>query len=196
MINHGAEVNFTFYKLFKISLFKLIFVFRYTTKIDVESMDEALMRQELESLELNSNEELNLDYEMLNHVVLPRHLPQTKRTDLFEIEMNFLLRFADMIEDQEEWIPSLTVNMFIDLKCLIYADFSPDIIFELINELKPGGTFAMFLNGQNCMFIIYMPFTEDNKQPDASTTVIVATFPASLGGKYIYRTFGGLEVKC
>lgn len=158
-------------------------------------MSEAFLRQSLENLTLEPNEDLNLENDLLDHVLLPRLLPQTKRNNLHDLELDLLSRMAELVEVQDEWIPAPTVKMFENLYH-VQAECQPETIFEQINDLKPGGTFALFVKGQNCVFVVYMPLTDDNDQPepDDLTTVIVATFPGSMDPKDIYKNFGDFEV--
>lgn len=158
-----------------------------------DEMSEASLRQSLENLSLEPNEDLNLENDLLDHVLLPRLLPQTKGNNLHDLELDLLLRMVELVEVQDEWIPAPTVKMFQNLY-LVQAECQPEMIFEQINDLKPGGTFALFVKGQNCVFVVHMPLTDDNEQPDDLTTVIVATFPGSMDPKDINKNFGDFEV--
>lgn len=148
--------------------------------------------QSLENLTLDPDEDLNLENDLLHHVFLPRFLPQRKQNNLNELEIDLLSRMVELVEVKEEFIPKPTVNMFINFYN-IQADCQPATICNQINRLKPGDTFAMFVSGQNCMFVIYMP-TNNQEEPDESATVIVATYPGNLDFKDIYRNIGDFEV--
>lgn len=158
-----------------------------------DEMSEAAMRQSLENVALEPNDDLDLENDLLNHVLLPRFLPQTKQNNLYDLELDLLSRMVELIETQDEWIPNSTVKMFTNVY-RVQAECQPETIFNQINNIKPGGTFALFVRGQNCVFVIYMPSTDDNKQPDDSTTVIVATFPGNLDPKDINKNIGDFEV--
>lgn len=141
-------------------------------------------------INLESDNEINLEIDLINHVVLPRYLPQV--TQSYEHELQLLQRMVELIEVQDEWIPKETIEvlrnmMDIQVNCL------PVTISEQINALTPGKTFAMYVKNQNCMFVIYMPANEIEK-PNEATTVIVATFPSDVDPKFINRTIDDFEV--
>lgn len=156
-----------------------------------ETSSELGIEQPLNQLVLSSNEDLNLEYELLNHVLLPRFLPQTKRSDLYEQELELLSRMFEIIRLQNEWIPSQTIDMFQKFNH-IQSDCFPETIFKYINELTPNNLFAMYLKEQNCVFSIYM--LDDDKEISESTTVIVATFPGNLDATSINKDIGDFEV--
>lgn len=147
----------------------------------------------LENLTLDPDEDENLENGLLHHVLLPRFLPHQKQNILYDMEMELLSRMVDLVDVKEDWIPKPTVEMFKSFYN-VQADCQPATISGQINRLQPGDTFAMFVNNQNCMFVIYMPSTDDNIEPGDSTTVIVATSPGNLNSNGIYSNIGDLEV--
>lgn len=170
------------------------FYLHFSDGIMLEKLaSELSIEQSLDDLALDPNQDQNLEHELLNHVLLPRYLPQIKQGDLYEHELELLSRMVDVVAVQDEWIPINTVDMLCNLY-RVHADCLPETIFKHINALKPGKTFAMFIKGQNCMLVIYMPPTKNNEQPNESTSVILSTFPGNLNPKDINRNTGDFEV--
>lgn len=157
-----------------------------------DETDEPSIGQSLSNLSLDPSDEKDLENDLLNHVLLPRFLPHTKHTESYEHELELLQRMVELIEVQDEWIPTSTIEMLRNLN-YIQADCLPETIFEQINALTPGNTFAMFVKCQNCVFVIYMPPT-DIKKPNETTTVILATFPGNFDPKIINKTIDDFEV--
>lgn len=153
---------------------------------------ELSIRQSLMNLSLESIYETNLENDLLIHVLLPRSLPQYKRDKSYEHGLELMQRMVGLIELQGERIPQATIEM---LRNMLYvqADYLPETICEQINALTPGKTFAMFVNSQNCVFVIYMPANEC-EEPNEATTVIVATFFSNVDRKRINRTMNDFEV--
>lgn len=142
------------------------------------------------------DEEKNLEAELLNHVLLPRFLPQMKHNESYEHELELLQRMVDVVELHDEWIPEQTIDTLRHMS-LIQTDCSAETIYERINSLTPGKTFAMFVKDQNCMFVIYMPANDSTEMTDGTKMkwVIVATFPGNFDCKDINRTIGDYEVQ-
>lgn len=156
-------------------------------------MSAPSMAQSLSNLNLEQEDEKDLENHLLNHVFLPRFLPQTKHNESYEHELVLIQRMVELIDVQDEWIPTATIEMLRNLKN-IQEECLPEHIFEQINALTPGKTFAMFVMSQNCMFVIHMPSNDARKEPNETTTVIVATFPGNFDPKIINTTIGDYEV--
>lgn len=139
------------------------------------------------------SEENDLSNGLLNHILLPRFLPQQLSENLCYQELELLSRFVNEVELLNEWIPSATIDVL--RKFLnVQRNVSADTIYYAINNLKPGQTFSILIRGQNCMLMIYMP--DCNKVPVESTPVIVATFASGSppDGSSINNNIGDLEV--
>lgn len=130
---------------------------------------------------------------LLNHVILPRYLPQSKSRDLHNEELQLMKLMVENVEELSEMkmIPCNTIKMLSGLK----REQSPDcskVIANEIGQLKPGESFAMFVRRQNCALIIHMPKNTDRNQSDR---IIVATFPGNLHPKHVYDSDSDIEVK-
>lgn len=127
---------------------------------------------------------------LLNHVVLPRVLPEGYLKDHEQQELSLLSIMVQTVEKNCEWIPSATVRL---CQCLKRAHMSrtPETVSNEISKLQPGETFAMFVRRQNTGLIIHMP---NEQVPNAEKTVTVVTFPGNLHPKEIYNHTSDLEV--
>lgn len=128
------------------------------------------------------------DENLLNHIVLPRVLPDERGQNKFR-DSNLLFHLNEAIDNLSSWIPSTTVHLFNSL-IRTHENLTPETITGEINALQPGQTFTMFVQRQNTGFMIHMPY----EQAKESKTVIVSTFPSSLHPKQIYEHLGDLEV--
>lgn len=141
-------------------------------------------------IEYNESKHQNV---LLDHVILPRVLPQRKAC--YTHEQALVDQMIENVDGMSDWLPSKTVEMMNRLKRVNY-ECTPDVVSELINELRsPGDTFSMFVRWQNTAVIFYLPkHTEINNvgKPD---NIIVATFPACLHPRVIYEHDSDVEVK-
>lgn len=128
---------------------------------------------------------------LLNHVVLPRVLPDGYLKDHEDHELLLLSTMVQTVETNSEWIPSATVRLFQRLKRIHTISRTPETIANEINLLQPGETFAMFVRRQNTGFMIHMPTEQVS---NAEKSVIVLTFPGNLHPKEIYKHSSDLEV--
>lgn len=129
---------------------------------------------------------------LMNHVILPRYLPQNKSTDLHGEELALLSSMVNNIERLKKWIPTNTVKMFESLN-RVHRTRMSSVVSKEIRDLTPGKTFAMFVRRQNCAIMIHMP-TSGDINSNQSNRVIVSTFPGNLHPKYIYAVESDIEV--
>lgn len=151
---------------------------------------ELLMGALLRAPHLEGDE--NFESDLLNHVLLPRFLPQMRDRKLYDHGVELLQRMVDLIGVEDELIPISTIEMMRTLN-KIQTNCVPEAISEEINALTPGKTFAMFVKRQNCAIVIYMPPQEIN-EPNEETTLIVATFHGSYSPKLVNETVDDFEV--
>lgn len=130
---------------------------------------------------------------LLNHIVLPRVLPQEKSKDLEQEELALLSNVKNAVQDCQEWLPATTVQLFESFE-RVHKTCTPESIANEIKELKPGHTFAMFVRRQNCGFFIYMPEDGNSEESSDMKTVVVATFPGNFHPKEIYEHSSDLQV--
>lgn len=143
------------------------------------------------------NERTELDSQetwecLLNHVILPRVLPQTKPRSFQETEL--MVKMVNNVENlaKYKFMPPKTVELFKRLK-RIHFECTPAVISEEINKLRPGDTFAMFVRRQNNAFIIYAPPVKD-RNATIPQNVIVATFLGNLHPCEIYKHDSDVQV--
>lgn len=139
--------------------------------------------------ELDSQETLEC---LLNHVILPQVLPQTKPRSFQETQL--MVQMVNNVENLAKYpfMPPKTVELFKRLK-RIHFECTPAVIAEEINNLHPGDTFAMFVRRQNNAFIIHAPPTQ-SKNAKTPQNVIVATFLGNLHPCEIYKHESDAEV--
>lgn len=135
---------------------------------------------------------LLLSENLLNHVLLPRFIPNTANINFHLQESNLLIRMSESVKNLSKWLPSSTVRMIKSFE-LVQQMRTPDVITDKINKLKPGETFAMYVRCQNTVFMCHMPAHQSNDSNEI-TPVIVATFPGRIGVKQIYSHAMDLEV--
>lgn len=141
---------------------------------------------------MESEDSLQEKHELLmNHIILPRYLPQSKPNDRHHEERELMSQMIENVNELSAWIPENTVNMFASLDRILRS-CTPEMVAHEIRSLKPGHTFAMFVRRQNCALMIHMPKNDDNMQTDR---VIVATFPGNLHPKYVYSGESDIEVR-
>lgn len=130
---------------------------------------------------------------LLYHIVLPRVLPQERFKDYDQQNLELLWILAEEIESSE-WIPPATKNFFNSFK-KTHTTRTTETITQEINALKPGESFAMFIDCQNCALMIHMPLKGNNEHVDETTSVVVSTFPGNLHPKEIYVQSSDLQVR-
>lgn len=132
----------------------------------------------------------------LTHILLPRHIPDSVIQDAGEQETTLLIRMSETVR-LAKWLPPNTVQMFETFE-KIHFMAAPEVIEEAINELRPGHTFAMFVRGQNTVFLCHMPSDASDEvnggTPDTETPIIVATFPGSVSMQRFYKESAELKV--
>lgn len=121
---------------------------------------------------------------LLNHVLLPRVLPQQKEG--FYDEQAIVIQFIENIKNVSEWLPVKTVEMMDRLK-RVTLESTRTVVSNIIHELDLGDFFAMFIRGQNCTIMFYRP----SNQPQ---NIIAATFVGNLHPKEIYKHESDIEV--
>lgn len=127
---------------------------------------------------------------LLNHVVLPRVLPQEKVRFIHEREI--VIQLVETVEDVSEWLPMKTVEMMDRLK-RVTREYTGSVVSEIINELEPGDSFSMFVRRQNTTIMFYVPKAGDNTT-DEPQNVIVATFMGTLHPREIFKHESDIEV--
>lgn len=127
---------------------------------------------------------------LLNHVVLPRVLPQEKVR--YVHEQALIMQLVENVENVSEWLPDKTVKMMDRLK-RVTREYTRTVVSEIINELESGDTFSTFVRRQNCTIIFYVPPTEENTTGEPQN-MIVATFMGTLHPKEIFKHESDIEV--
>lgn len=128
---------------------------------------------------------------LLDHVILPRELPKKKSS--FNHEQALIDQMIENVDNLSDLLPQKTVKMMKRLKRVNYECTSA-VVSELINELRPGDTFSMFVRKQNTAIIFYVPDhtgVDNDGKPD---NIIVATFPGCLHPRTIYENESDVEV--
>lgn len=119
---------------------------------------------------------------LLEHVLLPRVLPQEKAR--FTDEQEIVVKFVENVENLSEWLPEKTVKMMERLK-RVTLECTRTVVSETINELEAGDSFSMFIRRQNCTIMFYIPPTEENNLEELQN-IIVATFLGNLHPQDIF----------
>lgn len=86
---------------------------------------------------------------LLDHVLFPRVLPQEKSKPIHELEL--LMKMIENVENLSKWLPLKTVEMLQRLK-RIHIECTPAVIWEEINDLKPGKIPILPINS---IFIVF-----------------------------------------
>lgn len=126
---------------------------------------------------------------LMDHIILPRFLPQSKSLDFHPQELELLMRMVHNVESLAKFIPANTLKMARSL-ATVHRNRTADIVAKEINNLKPGETFAMYIRRQNCAIMIHC---QSNAQAYAND-MIVATFPGRLHPNEVYTNPSDLEV--
>lgn len=129
---------------------------------------------------------------LLNHIVLPRYLPQSKSRHFHQTELKLLNEMVENVVNLSQKIPPKTVQLFEKMR-KIHHERTPSNISKEINALQPGDSFAMFVRRQNCVFLIYAP-PDENIVAGQPQNVIVSTFPGNLHPKEVYKCDSDMEV--
>lgn len=129
---------------------------------------------------------------LLNHIILPRHLPQTKSRFFHQTELKLLDQMVENVVNLSDKLPPKTVKLFEKMR-KIHHNRSVTNISNEINALQPGDTFAMFVRRQNCVFQIYVP-PDANVADGKPQCVIVSTFPGNLHPNQVYNCDSDMEV--
>lgn len=125
---------------------------------------------------------------LLTHVVLPRHLPQTKSHYIHDEDVALMSCMVDNVLQNEvllKIVPPNTVKMLRNLREL-HKTLTTEVIAKQLSALAPGETFAMFVRRQNCALMIHMPLNQSDR-------VVAATFPGNLHPKY-FRDNNDIQV--
>lgn len=122
---------------------------------------------------------------ILNHVVLPRFLPQKKQN--YSDQLKIVNRMVQNVMSMRSSLPANTVKLFQQFKN-VHLDSTDDTlkskISNEIRSLRRDDTFAMFVRRQNCTLIIH-------KKPDG---LILATFHGDVKPSEVYSHDSDLEV--
>lgn len=127
---------------------------------------------------MKTNAEMDSHRNMIDHVFLPRKLPE-KRIDLYNTERNLLRSMTATIESLDnEILPSVVRQMFSNMTQLHCSDIlDPKIISSQMKNLKSGSMMGIYVREQNCGHFIHMA------NDDEAT---ISTFQASLPNEMIY----------
>lgn len=124
---------------------------------------------------------------LMNHVILPRYLPQHKSKNYHHEELALVYNMIEIVEHLSKLLPRNTINMFRGL-ARVHRTLTPTVVSTEIRNLQPGETFAMFVRRQNCALMIHKP-SDGN-----CDRVIVSTFPGLLHPKFISSAESDIEV--
>lgn len=127
--------------------------------------------------------------ELLEHIILPRVLPQEKSLKLYETELDLMKKMVENVENMANVIPSKTVEFFQRLH-RVHMTCSKENVSCEINTLCPGDTFAMFVRFQHTAIMIHVP---SNERINDVKNVIVSTIPTLHPGE-IYKHDSDFEV--
>lgn len=138
------------------------------------------------------DEVLDKRIKVMNHILLPRKLPQ-EQYDSCDTDLALMNQIVEIVQKLDSHLPAKTVKLLKKVR-QIYLKCTPTAVSKAIKTLGPGDTFAMFLRSQDCAIMFHVPKDEiiDNVQ-----NVIIATTPRSLDPSAIYDNAGsGIEVIC
>lgn len=127
---------------------------------------------------------------LLNHIILPRYIPQIRSPAFLMEEWELLKQMTETVEEFAINIPANTLKMIRSL-AKVHLNLTPNVIRDEINKLQPGETFAMFVRLQNSAIIIHML----PDVPSDLNNVIIATFPGNLHPTEVYNNQSDLEVE-
>lgn len=125
---------------------------------------------------------------ILNHVVLPRFLPQKNQN--YNDQLKIIKRMLKNVRDLRSYLPINTVHLCETLKNIHLQstdDNLRDTIKKELRYLLAGDTFAIFVRGQNCTLIVHKK----------AASLILATFHGDVNSNEIYSQDSDLQVtKC
>lgn len=75
--------------------------------------------------------------ELLDHIVLPRVLPQEKSSKLYDTELALMMKMVETVENMTNVIPLKTVELFQRLHN-VHMNCSTENVSRVINSLNPG----------------------------------------------------------
>lgn len=138
--------------------------------------------------EYNESKQQNI---LLEHVIFPRVLPQKKQSYIYE--QRLIGQIIETVEDISDLLPQKTVEMMKRLK-RVNSECTPTVVSELINELRPGDTFSMFVRKQNTVIMFYVPNHTALDSAGKPDNIVVATFSGCLHPHTIYEHDSDTEV--
>lgn len=152
--------------------------------------DDELMSDD--EMDIDANPNLEEEYTLLHHVILPRVLPQNTSENLRQMEVEIIEYMQEIARKwtEADLVPQKTVELLKTLK-RFHDEYKAQDISMAINKLGPNDNFAMFIHSQHCAIMIHVPPTE---RPNNVQNVIVATFPGNLDSSDIYRHESDIEV--
>lgn len=143
--------------------------------------------------EIAASSDLEIPNILLNHVVLPRVLPQEKARFIHEQEI--VIQLVETVENVSDSLPIKTVEMMDRLK-RVTREYTGGVVTEIINELEPGDSFSMFVRRQNTAIMFYIPKAgDDNNTTEEPQNMIVATFMGTLHPREIFKHESDIEVR-
>lgn len=75
--------------------------------------------------------------ELLEHIILPRILPQEKSPKLYDTELDLMRKMVEVVENTANVIPTKTVELFQRLHS-VHMNCTKENISQTINALRPG----------------------------------------------------------
>lgn len=127
--------------------------------------------------------------ELLEHIILPRILPQEKSSKLYKTELELMKKMVENVENMADIIPSKTGELFQRMQ-RVHMICEKGNVSQEINALRPGDTFAMFVRLQHTAIMIHVP---SNEEINDVKNVIVSTIPTLHPGE-IYKHDSDFEV--
>lgn len=136
-----------------------------------------------------------MEESVLNHVVLPRFIPSNASIDQIAQDESLLMQMCEIFRKNAQWMPLKTNRMLHTFANVYQANDDAQTIYNELNSLKPGDTFAMYVRRQNAVFLCYMLENVPNpNELDETTPIVVATFPAQVSLKEVYAHPLDMEV--
>lgn len=128
---------------------------------------------------------------LLEHVILPRVLPQKKQS--FQYEQMLIGELIESVENISAFLPQKTADMMSRLK-RVNSECTPTVVSQLINGLRAGDTFSMFVRRQNTAIMFHVPNHTALDNDGYPVDIVVATFPGCFHPRTIYQHESDLEV--
>lgn len=129
---------------------------------------------------------------LLNHVILPRALPNELSENAIHEEKILISRMTDAIVSCAGWIPGRVVQNFQRFR-RTHSDLTAKTVSRQIDTLEPGDTFAVLVKRQQCVFMVHMPLSE-RRHTNGTRLVQIGTFPSAAFPKDIYKCSSDLQV--